>query len=165
MAFHIREATLDDLPAIDGIFRAHLVVGETHAWDAGISSEVMRSIWFEPGRATFVLIEGSQISAAYCIKPNQPFRGSHVANGNYVVAQNKCGRGLGTYIALDSLDRARSFGYVAIQFNAVVATNIAAIRLWQKCGFQTVGRIPGGFAHPRFGLVDLLIMYRSLPTL
>lgn len=164
-SFRIREASLDDLPAIDGIFRAHLAVGETHAWDADISPDVMRSIWFGSGCATFVLTESSQIRAAYCMKPNQPFRGSHIANGNYVVAQDRCARGLGTCIALDSLKRARSLGYVAMQFNAVVATNTPAIRLWQKCGFETVGRIPGGFAHPRFGLVDLLIMYRSLPAL
>ncbi len=65
-------------------------------------------------------------------------------------------------MALDSLQRAEAMGYASIQFNAVVETNVAAIRLWEGCGFQIVGRIPKGFNHPRSGFVDLLIMYRSI---
>lgn len=61
-----------------------------------------------------------------------------------------------------SLDRARERGFRAMQFNLVVATNARAVALWTAMGFQTVGRLPGAFAHPARGDVDALVMYRTL---
>ena len=49
-----------------------------------------------------------------------------------------------------------------IQFNAVVATNVYAVALYEDLGFSVTGRIPGGFRHPEHGFVDLLIMYCDL---
>jgi ribosomal protein S18 acetylase RimI-like enzyme len=49
-----------------------------------------------------------------------------------------------------------------MQFNFVIASNERAVRLWQSCGFAIVGRLPGAFEHPRLGLVDALVMYRTL---
>jgi ribosomal protein S18 acetylase RimI-like enzyme len=49
-----------------------------------------------------------------------------------------------------------------MQFNFVVATNENAVRLWQSCGFEIVGRLPGAFLHPRLGYVDAVVMYRVL---
>jgi ribosomal protein S18 acetylase RimI-like enzyme len=46
----------------------------------------------------------------------------------------------------------------------VVSTNERAVRLWESLGFETVGRLPGAFAHPRFGYVDALVMFRELGT-
>ena len=60
------------------------------------------------------------------------------------------------------LDRAREAGYVAMQFNAVVATNDRAVRLWRSMGFEEVGRVPGAFRHAELGPVDLLLMHRRL---
>ena len=37
-----------------------------------------------------------------------------------------------------------------------------AVGLWQSCGFEVVGRVPETFWHPQLGLVDTLVMYRSL---
>lgn len=54
-------------------------------------------------------------------------------------------------------------GFLAMQFNAVVATNTTALRLWRKHGFTVVGRVPKAFRHPRPGLTDLLARHRFLP--
>jgi len=51
-----------------------------------------------------------------------------------------------------------------MQFNAVVATNLATVRIWRAEGFAVVGRLPGAFRHPREGEVDLLVMYRRLDS-
>ena len=37
-----------------------------------------------------------------------------------------------------------------------------AVRLWQSCGFEIVGRLPDAFLHPRLGYVDALVMHRAL---
>jgi ribosomal protein S18 acetylase RimI-like enzyme len=49
-----------------------------------------------------------------------------------------------------------------MQFNFVVSTNERAVRLWQSCGFEIVGRLPDVFEHPRLGLVDAFVMHRRL---
>jgi len=49
-----------------------------------------------------------------------------------------------------------------MQFNLVVCTNSGAIRLWASLGFETVGRLPHAFDHPKEGLVDALVMYKWL---
>jgi ribosomal protein S18 acetylase RimI-like enzyme len=49
-----------------------------------------------------------------------------------------------------------------MQFNFVVATNTGAVRLWERCGFRIVGRLPGAFEHPALGFVDALVMFRDL---
>ncbi|HEY2969129.1 MAG TPA: GNAT family N-acetyltransferase, partial [Casimicrobiaceae bacterium] len=53
-------------------------------------------------------------------------------------------------------------GYTALQFNFVVASNEGAVRLWQRHGFEVVGRVPRAFRHRALGLVDVLIMHRAL---
>ncbi len=56
----------------------------------------------------------------------------------------------------------RSPGFAAVQFNAVVDTNTAAIRLYERHGFITLGTAPGAFDHPEQGRVGLRIMWRDL---
>ena len=72
------------------------------------------------------------------------------------------GRGVARALCEHSLGHARRLGYRGMQFNFVVSTNERAVRLWQALGFETVGRIPEGFGHPRLGFVDALVMYRAL---
>lgn len=55
-------------------------------------------------------------------------------------------------------------GYKAMQFNFVAASNEGAIRLWEKLGFDIVGRLPMAFNHPDRGFVDALVMYKWLAT-
>jgi ribosomal protein S18 acetylase RimI-like enzyme len=49
-----------------------------------------------------------------------------------------------------------------MQFNFVVSTNERAVRLWQKLGFEIVGRLPLAFHHPAHGYVDALVMFQAL---
>ncbi len=49
-----------------------------------------------------------------------------------------------------------------MQFNLVLISNRAAIHVWAKLGFETVGRIPAAFRHPSLGMVDALVMYKRL---
>ncbi|HEY8324949.1 MAG TPA: GNAT family N-acetyltransferase [Ktedonobacterales bacterium] len=61
-----------------------------------------------------------------------------------------------------ALDWARGEGYAAMQFNAVVESNAAAIHLWQALGFRIIGAVPEAFEHPSHGRVGLLIMHQFL---
>lgn len=49
-----------------------------------------------------------------------------------------------------------------MQFNAVVETNTAAVKLYRSLGFDILGTLPEGFDHPTEGFVGLHIMHRRL---
>jgi ribosomal protein S18 acetylase RimI-like enzyme len=99
------------------------------------------------------------------LRPNQPGLGDHVANAGYVVSPEVRNQGIARALCEHSLVTAAEAGFVAMQFNFVVATNESAVHLWRTCGFETVGRLPGAFRHAQLGHVDVLIMYRRLvPT-
>jgi ribosomal protein S18 acetylase RimI-like enzyme len=52
-----------------------------------------------------------------------------------------------------------------MQFNFVASSNESAVKLWQKLGFEIVGRIPAAFEHPELSYVDAFVMYKWLePT-
>ncbi len=103
-----------------------------------------------------------RIVGTYYLRPNNAGGGAHVANCGYIVAPAAMGRGIARAMCVHSLGLARDRGFRAMQFNFVIATNERAVRLWQSCGFETVGRLPGAFEHPQFGFVDALVMYRML---
>ncbi len=102
------------------------------------------------------------ILGTYYLRPNQLGGGAHVANCGYVTAPEATGRGVARRMCEHSLQQARDRGFRAMQFNFVVATNERAIRLWQSLGFETVGRLPLAFLHPRTGYTDALVMFRVL---
>ena len=85
-----------------------------------------------------------------------------IRDSGYMVAPEARGQGTGEALCRHSLDLARSLGFRAMQFNAVVSTNRGAIRLWERCGFVIVGTVPGAFRHPRHGEVAIHVMHRLL---
>ena len=102
------------------------------------------------------------VLGTYLLKPNQPGNGSHIANAGFMVSSAARGRGVGRAMGEHCLDQARAAGYLGMQFNAVVASNHGAIKLWYALGFETIGTVPRAFRHPVDGLVGLHIMYRDL---
>ena len=79
-----------------------------------------------------------------------------------MTAPTATGRGVASAMCAHSLDHARNRGFRAMQFNIVISSNEAAIRLWQKFGFEIMGRLPGVFHHPTQGYIDAYVMYRQL---
>ena len=94
--------------------------------------------------------------------PNRPGRGSHVSTASFMVAPEAQGRGVGRALGAWVLNWAREQGYAAMQFNAVVETNAAAVALWQALGFRVIGTVPGAFESAAHGRVGLHVMHREL---
>ena len=103
------------------------------------------------------------IVGTYLLKPNQGGPGAHVANCGYVVAERArgCG-GVATAMCRHSQHEAVARGFRAMQYNLVVASNTAAIRVWRRESFAVVGTLPGAFRHPRHGDVDACVMFKTL---
>jgi ribosomal protein S18 acetylase RimI-like enzyme len=118
--------------------------------------------WLSAHHVVFVAEEEGEVLGTYYLRANQKGGGSHVGNCGYMTASRASGRGVATAMCVHSLEYARTHGFRAMQFNFVVSSNLAAIHLWQKFGFSTVGRLPDAFQHPSLGYVDALVMYRTL---
>jgi L-amino acid N-acyltransferase YncA len=162
-AMKIRRATDADRDAIWNIFREVVVAGDTYALEPNISREEALAYWFASGTHTYVVEESAVgVAGTYILRPNQSGGGSHVANAGFMVSASARGQGIGRAMAEHCLDEARRVGFRAMQFNYVISTNTAAIRLWQDLGFEIVGTLPAAFHHPKKGYVDVYVMYRSL---
>jgi GNAT superfamily N-acetyltransferase len=158
----IRRSVPADADGLWAILHAVLAAGETYAWPPETSRDQALALWHPSGGHTFVAVDDGRLVGTYLLKANQPGLGDHVANCGYMVAPEARGRGLGEALCRHSLDVARSLGFRAMQFNAVVSTNAGAIRVWERCGFAIVGTVPGAFRHPRHGEVAIHVMHRTL---
>jgi ribosomal protein S18 acetylase RimI-like enzyme len=158
----IREIEAQEFGLVWPIFQAVVEAGDTYAYDPATTYAEALALWTKPPTRCFVAEEGPDTVGAYCLKPNQLGLGDHVANAGYLVASPFRGRGIAGALCEHSLEVARQAGFHAMQFNFVVATNEAAVRLWQRHGFQIVGRVPEAFRHREHGLTDVLVMYRKL---
>lgn len=144
---------------IKPVFRA----GETYAFSPGISEQDAHEAWIEKPEITFVALGGgSELLGTYYIKPNQPSLGAHICNCGYIVSEKARGHGIATAMCEHSQVEAVTRGYRGMQYNLVVASNVAAVRLWQKLGFDIIGTLPGAFHHPRLGYVDAHVMFKQL---
>ena len=159
----IREAVEQDWPRIYPFFSDIVAAGRTYAYPEDLSLEDARAWWMaQPPGHTVVAVDGAMILGSATMGPNRPGRGSHVATGSFMVDPSHQGRGVGRALGHHVLDWARSAGYHSIQFNAVVETNIAAVRLWQDLGFQILTTVPEAFDHREHGLVGLHVMFQRL---
>ena len=114
-----------------------------------------------PGQ-TVVLVEAGIVLGSATMGPNRPGRGSHVGTASFMVAEAARGRGVGRRLGEYVVRWHREAGFDAIQFNAVVETNTAAVRLWQDLGFAVIGTVPGAFESRTHGRVGLHVMHLKL---
>lgn len=158
----IRAAVAADFPAVLDLFQRIVASGDTYAYAPDTSRDDARRRWLDPPSMAFVAEADGRIVGTYSLKPNQPGLGDHVANCGYMTDPAFRGRGVASAMCAHSLATAHNAGFAAMQFNFVVASNIGAVRLWERHGFSIVGRVPGAFRHALHGQTDVLIMHRAL---
>lgn len=158
----IRPAHNTDDDSIWAILEPTFRAGETYPLPRDISRADALSYWHEPGHQVFVAENGSRIVGTYYLRANNQGGGAHVANCGFMVAPDAYGGGIARAMCAHSLDEARRRGFTAMQFNFVIASNERAVKLWQACGFEIVGTLPGAYRHPRLGSVDAYVMFRTL---
>ncbi|MGN9768760.1 N-acetyltransferase family protein [Micromonospora sp. SD12] len=145
-------------PIVQEVVRAR----ETFPYDPELTAEQAYGMWVEaaPGR-TVVAVDGDAVLGTAKMGTNRPGPGSHVATASFMVARAARGRGVGTALCRHAVGWARERGYAGMQFNAVVVSNVTAVELYRREGFDVVGTVPGAFRHPTLGRVNLHVMYRE----
>ncbi|MFF8940359.1 GNAT family N-acetyltransferase [Streptomyces paradoxus] len=160
----IREATEADWPVIWPFFHDITAAGETFTYPFDLGRDEARGWWLlpPPDRTVVAVDEAGTVLGTAKMNANHHGNGAHVASASYMVDPAHRHRGVGRALCEHTLQWAREQGYRAMQFNAVVETNLPAVALYRSLGFEVLGTLPEGFRHPRHGYVGLHIMHRAL---
>ncbi|HIH2657706.1 TPA: N-acetyltransferase family protein [Burkholderia cenocepacia] len=158
----IRPMTDDDFARFWPTYRAIVAAQETYAFDPEPTLEAARALWLDAPLCTWIAEEDGVVLGSYYLKANAAGPAKHVSNCGYMVSEAARGRGVARLMCEHSQQVARERGFLAMQFNSVVATNEVAVALWQKLGFEIVGRLPRAYRHARLGFVDCLVMFKWL---
>lgn len=106
--------------------------------------------------------DSNEILGLYILHPNNIGRCGHISNASYAVSKNVRGMKIGEKLVKDCLVQGRKNGFKILQFNAVVSTNTAARKLYEKLGFVQLGTIPQGFLMKDGHYEDICPYYHTL---
>ena len=106
--------------------------------------------------------ETDEIVGLYILHPNNIGRCGHICNTSYAVKEGKRGLHIGEQLVMDSLRKGADLGFHILQFNAVVATNVHALHLYERLGFHRLGVIPRGFRMKDGHYEDIILHYITL---
>ena len=155
----VRRYSGEDLPAMIAIWNE--VVAEGMAFpQEDLLDEETGAAFFAAQTYCGVTEDGGGLSGLYILHPNNVGRCGHICNASYAVASGL--RGTGERLVRDCLEQAGALGFRILQFNAVVASNTRARRLYARLGFQPLGVIPGGFRRKDGQFVDICPYYIAL---
>ncbi|OUL35022.1 GNAT family N-acetyltransferase [Nostoc sp. T09] len=145
-----------------------IIEGKTYPQKQPLSPAEFAAYWLSQDAFVVRAVEQSNIDkpkdilGAFYLKPNFPGRCSHICNAGFIVQPQLRGQGLGKFMGDSMLLIAASLGYEAVMFNLVFETNIPSITLWQKLGFEIIGRIPQAAKLADGQVIEALMMYRAL---
>ena len=163
MDYMIRALTPDDLPAAVAIWNR--VVEDGVAFPQTDPLDAQTGAAFFAGQSyTGVACDAGtgEVAGVYILHPNNVGRCGHICNASYAVRANLRGRRVGEALVKHSLSTGRDLGFRVLQFNAVVASNAPALRLYEKLGFVRLGAIPGGFLTKDGIYEDIILQYHTL---
>lgn len=160
----IRVAEAADWPAIWPIVRTVASAGESFTFPRDIGEDFARECWMltAPGRTVVAVDDAGTILGTAKMNPNHMGPAAHIASASYMVAPEHTGHGIGRALGEYTIEWARAEGYRAMQFNAVVQTNVRAVALWRSLGFTVIGTLPEGYRLPDGTYTGLHIMHRPL---
>ncbi|MBT2510632.1 GNAT family N-acetyltransferase [Streptomyces sp. ISL-98] len=160
----IREATTEDWPAMWPFFHEIVAAGETLTYPLQLGEDDAREWWYlaAPNRTVVAVDDDGTVLGTAKMNRNHMGNGSHIASATYLVDPKHSGQGVGRALCEHSVEWARGAGFRAMQFNAVVETNVYAVKLYRSIGFDVIGTLPEGFNHPKQGYVGLHIMHMAL---
>ena len=103
-----------------------------------------------------------EIAGLYILHPNNIGRCGHICNASYAVRRDLRGQHTGEKLVTHCMKKGRELGFRILQFNAVVASNRYALRLYEKLGFIRLGTIPGGLLMKNGHYEDIILHYHVL---
>ena len=157
----VRKLTEKDIPAAVSIWNK--VVEEGKAFpQTEYLDEKSGAEFFAQQTYTAVAELDGEIVGMYILHPNNIGRCGHICNASYAVKYGVRGKHIGEALVTDCLEQAKAHGFGILQFNAVVASNEPALKLYKKLGFVQLGTIPKGFLNKDGVYEDIIVHYHTL---
>ena len=162
MPYSVIPVTPETTPAAVAIWNQVVEDGVAFPQTEPLTLEAGVTFFAEQTLTAVAVGEDGTVLGMYILHPNNIGRCGHLANASYAVERSARGRGVGEALVRDSLKQAKAYGFTVMQFNAVVATNTRALRLYEKVGFTRLGVIPKGFRLPDGTYADIVPQYIEL---
>ena len=157
----VRKLTEKDIPAAVSIWNK--VVEEGKAFpQIEYLDEKSGAEFFAQQTYTAVAELDGEVVGMYILHPNNIGRCGHICNASYAVKYGMRGKHIGEALVTDCLEQAKVHGFGILQFNAVVASNEPALKLYKKLGFVQLGTIPKGFLNKDGVYEDIIVHYHTL---
>lgn len=166
MAPVIRDATVDDLPAIVDVL--NVALGTTTIYSERPYTVADRTAWLAARRERGFPVVVAEVDGGFAgFGSYGDFRDSHalpayattVEHSVYVVGE-RAGGGVGAALMHELVERARAAG-VHVMVGAIDAENHGSIRFHERLGFTEVGRMPE-IARKWDRWLELVLMQRIL---
>ena len=162
MGINIRALEAQDLSAAVAIWNQVVDDGVAFPQLEPLTEESGRQFFAEQSFTGAAVGEDGAVLGLYILHPNNVGRCGHICNASYAVHTNARGQHVGEALVRHCLQKGRELGFRILQFNAVVASNTPALRLYEKLGFTRLGTIPGGFLMKDGGYEDIVLHYHLL---
>lgn len=151
----------DNLTQMTRMWNHILLDGQAFPGEELYEPDQFKALLQEQSATTCLLVD-EELAGYFILHPNNIGRCSHVANASYVIDERFRGQGLAKLLVEESLKQAKELGFKGMQFNAVVANNIPAIKTYSKLGFEIIGTIRNGFRLKDNTYSHMYIMYCEL---
>ena len=145
MDINIRALEAQDLAAAVAIWNQVVDDGAAFPQMEPLTEESGQQFFAGQSFTGIAIGEDGAVLGLYILHPNNVGRCGHICNASYAVHTGSRGRHVGEALVRHCLQKGRELGFRILQFNAVVASNTPALRLYEKLGFTRLGTIPGGF--------------------
>ena len=162
MEITIREFRTEDAREAAAVWNEVVEDGVAFPQTELLTEETGRAFFEEQTYTGVAEDENGTLVGLYILHPNNVGRCGHICNCSYAVRSSCRGQKVGELLVRDSLKQGKACGFRILQFNAVVATNTPALRLYKKIGFTPLGTIPGGFLMKDGTWEDIVPHYISL---
>lgn len=164
MEIIVREYEEKDVPEMVNIWNE--IVAEGTAFPQSEPLGLTDGKEFFAGQTSCGVAEsGGKIVGMYILHPNNVGRCGHICNASYAVSGKMRGLHIGESLVRHCMKAASEKGFRILQFNAVVSTNTAALKLYEKLGFIRLGVIKEGFWKDDGTYEDIIPHYINLGNL
>lgn len=163
MEIRLREYAKADVKAAAAIWNQVVEDGEAFPQKELLTEESGNAFFLEQSYTGIAYDEESEeILGIYILHPNNVGRCGHICNASYAVRKDVRGCHIGEELVTHCMGKGKELGFRILQFNAVVASNTYALRLYEKLGFVRLGTIPGGFQMKDGHYEDIIPHYHVL---
>ena len=162
MSITVREYGENDIKGMISVWNEVVKDGVAFPQTEELDFESGKKFFAEQTCCPVATDENGEILGMYILHPNNVGRCGHISNASYAVSSFARRKGVGRAVVTDCIKKAKELGFGILQFNAVVASNTAALALYKSLGFTQLGVIPDGFRLKDGNYDDIIPHYIKL---